>query len=279
MIKIDDVSYSYGEGEALCGMSLDINEGEVLCILGANGSGKSTLAKLLCALLLPSKGEVIVDGISTASTENLLDIRRKVGMVFQNPDNQIVATIVEEDVAFAPENLGVPPNEIRQRIDEAMEMTGITRFARSEPHKLSGGQKQRVAIAGVLAMRPKYLVLDESTAMLDPNGRASVLGVAHRLGEELGITVIHITHYMEEALTADRVVIMAQGKKVLEGTPAEVFSDNERLRKYSLRPPAIKTLFDKLRRQGIDVPSGVLTAPQAKEFLIPLLSKREVEEC
>ncbi len=279
MIKIENVSYSYGETEALDGMSLDIHEGEVLCILGANGSGKSTLAKMLCALLVPSDGTVTVDELLTSDADNLLDIRRRVGMVFQNPDNQIVATIVEEDVAFAPENLGIPPDEIRRRVDEAMEMTDITRFARSEPHKLSGGQKQRVAIAGVLAMRPKYLVLDESTAMLDPNGRASVLSVAHRLGQELGITVIHITHYMEEAMTADRVVIMSQGKKVLEGTPSEVFSDNERLKRYSLRPPAIKTLFDRLRDGGIPLPDDTLTVEQALDVLAPLLKNKGDSPC
>ncbi len=273
MIKIDNVKFSYGEVEALKGVSLDINEGEVLCVLGANGSGKSTLAKMLCGLLIPNEGEVVVDGISTSDNENLLDVRRRVGMVFQNPDNQIVATIVEEDVAFALENLGVEPTEMRQRIDEAMELTGISRFAKSQPHKLSGGQKQRVAIAGVLAMRPKYLVLDESTAMLDPNGRASVLSVAKRLGAERGVTVIHITHYMEEALTADRVVIMSGGNKVLEGTPFEVFKDTALLKKYSLRPPAIKVLWDKLIAKGANLPPNVLTEEQAKDVLLPILKR------
>ncbi len=277
MIKIENVKFSYGEAEALKGVSMDIHEGEVLCILGANGSGKSTLAKMLCGLLIPDEGSVVVDGIDTAESEKLFDVRRSVGMVFQNPDNQIVATIVEEDVAFALENLGVDPADMRRRIDEAMELTGITRFARSQPHKLSGGQKQRVAIAGVLAMEPKYLVLDESTAMLDPNGRASVLSVARRLGAEKGVTVVHITHYMEEALTADRVIIMSDGNKVLEGTPYEVFKDTVRLRKYSLRPPAIKVLWDRLIEMGAELPPDVLTEEQAKEALMPLLKGKDLE--
>ncbi len=271
MIKIENVRFSYGEIEALKGVSLNICEGEVLCILGANGSGKSTLAKMLCGLLVPDEGDVVVDDLSTAKHDNLLDIRRRVGMVFQNPDNQIVATIVEEDVAFALENLGVDPSDMRRRIDQAMELTGISRFAKSQPHKLSGGQKQRVAIAGVLAMEPKYLVLDESTAMLDPNGRASVLSVAKRLGNERGVTVIHITHYMEEALTADRVIIMSDGLKVMEGTPFEVFNDTALLKKYSLRPPAIKVLWDKLIAKGAKLPPDVLTEQQAKDILLPLL--------
>ncbi len=280
MISIENVRYSYDKVEALKGVSLDIHEGEVLCILGANGSGKSTLAKMLCGLIIPDEGQVIVDGISTKEEDRLFDIRRRVGMVFQNPDNQIVATIVEEDVAFALENLGVEPSDMRRRIDEAMELTGITRFAKSQPHKLSGGQKQRVAIAGVLAMEPKYLVLDESTAMLDPNGRASVLSVAGRLGKEKGVTVVHITHYMEEALTADRVIIMSNGEKALEGTPFEVFKDTATLRRYSLRPPAIKMLWDKMISMGAPLPPDVLTEEQAKAVLLPLLKGKDSKaEC
>ncbi len=276
MINIENVKFSYGEAEALKGVSLEIHEGEVLCILGANGSGKSTLAKMLCGLLIPDEGRVVVDGIVTSDAERLLDVRRRVGMVFQNPDNQIVATIVEEDVAFALENLGVDPADMRRRIDAAMELTGITKFAKSQPHKLSGGQKQRVAIAGVLAMEPKYLVLDESTAMLDPNGRASVLSVAKRLGAEKGVTVVHITHYMEEALTADRVIIMSNGDKVMEGTPFEVFKSTALLRKYSLRPPAIKVLWDRLLEMGAELPADVLTEEQAREALLPLLNGKEL---
>ncbi len=277
MIKINDVTYKYpgAETPAVDSLSLEINEGERLCVLGANGSGKSTLAKMLCGIILPDEGEVIVDGKSTQSEENILDIRRSVGMVFQNPDNQIVATVVEEDVAFALENLGVPREEMKQRIVEAMEATGTLKYAKREPHHLSGGQKQRVAIAGVLAMNPKYLVLDEATAMLDPKGRESVLKTASRLGKDFGMTVIQITHYMEETVEADRIVVMSSGKIVLSGTPKEVFADSELIKKYRLRPPAMKSFFDELRRNGLDLEGDTLTVEEATEALFELIVKSE----
>ncbi len=268
MITLKHVSYSYPGTEvpALKDVCLDINPGEQLCILGANGSGKSTLAKLLCGIIIPDEGSVTVHGLDTKQEENLLPVRQKVGMVFQNPDNQLVATIVEEDVAFALENLGVPRAEMRERITAAMQATDTLKFAKSEPHKLSGGQKQRVAIAGVLAMQPQYLVLDEATAMLDPKGRASVLKTAHTLGREKGMAVIQITHYMEEALLSDRVAVMSGGEIVLIGTPSQVFSDSETLLRYKLRPPPIKHLFDLLNDKGHSLPQA-LSVQDACEVL------------
>ena len=226
MISINEVEYSYDESgqKALNGVSLEIREGEFLAIVGHNGSGKSTLAKMLNALLLPDSGTVTVFGMDTADEDLTLDIRKRVGIVFQNPDNQIVTTVVEEDVGFGPENLGVPTAEILERVHSALEAVGMTDYAKSAPHMLSGGQKQRIAIAGVLAIRPDVLVLDEATAMLDPIGRKAVLDIAQRMNKELGITVVMITQYMDEAVLADRVVVMNGGRIAMEGTPQEIFS-------------------------------------------------------
>ena len=266
-------SYTSAEGVApvvLDGVDLSIQEGTFVAVLGHNGSGKSTLAKHMNAILLPSGGKVYVDGIHTVDEDRLLDIRRTVGMVFQNPDNQIVATIVEEDVAFAPENLGVPAEEIRTRIDEAMKLAGIYEKREAAPYKLSGGQKQRVAIAGVIAMRPDCLVLDEATAMLDPHGRSQVMRTIHQL-REAGISIISITHYMEEAAQADRVLVMSRGRIVMEGTPEEVFSQTQRLHSYHLDVPQAAELRDELVKIGIPMPENVITPDRCAEELYKLL--------
>ena len=246
MINVQDIHFRYDPEQpsyAVDGVSLAIHRGEFVAVLGANGCGKSTLAKHFNAILLPEAGTVLVEGMDTRNEDHLYDVRQKVGMVFQNPDNQIVATIVEEDVAFAPENLGVPPEEIRTRIDEAMKLAGIYEKRDAAPYKLSGGQKQRVAIAGVIAMRPDCLVLDESTAMLDPHGRSQVMKTIRQL-REAGITIVSITHYMEEAAQADRVLVMSRGRIVMEGTPEQVFSQTERLHSYHLDVPQAAELRD-----------------------------------
>ena len=256
MIKVQDVRFRYDPEQpkyAVDGVSLDIRRGEFVAVLGANGCGKSTLAKHFNAILLPEAGTVLVEGMDTRNEDHLYDVRQKVGMVFQNPDNQIVATIVEEDVAFAPENLGVPPEEIRTRIDEAMKLAGIYEKREAAPYKLSGGQKQRVAIAGVIAMRPDCLVMDESTAMLDPHGRAQVMKTIRQL-RAAGITIVSITHYMEEAAQADRVLVMSRGRIVMEGTPEQVFSQTERLHGYHLDVPQAAELRDELVKAGIPMP-------------------------
>ena len=255
---------------ALDGVSAQVKRGEFVAVLGANGCGKSTLAKHFNAILLPESGKVYVEGMDTADEEKLYDIRQTVGMVFQNPDNQIVATIVEEDVAFAPENLGVPAEEIRTRIDEAMKLAGIYEKREAAPYKLSGGQKQRVAIAGVIAMRPDCLVLDEATAMLDPHGRSQVMRTIHQL-REAGISIISITHYMEEAAQADRVLVMSRGRIVMEGTPEEVFSQTQRLHSYHLDVPQAAELRDELVKIGIPMPENVITPDRCAEELYKLL--------
>lgn len=277
MLRTENLTYSYPAGEeneqptlALDGVTLAIERGSFTVILGHNGSGKSTLAKTFNAVLLPSGGRVYVDGMDTVDETLLLKIRRRVGMVFQNPDNQIVATIVEEDVAFAPENLGVPPEEIRTRIDEAMKLAGIYEKREAAPYKLSGGQKQRVAIAGVIAMRPDCLVMDESTAMLDPHGRAQVMKTIHQL-RAAGITIVSITHYMEEAAQADRVLVMSRGRIVMEGTPEQVFSQTERLHGYHLDVPQAAELRDELVKAGIPMPENVITPDACAEELYKLL--------
>lgn len=249
-----------GEQEtmALRGVDLTIEKGTFVVILGHNGSGKSTLAKTFNAILLPSGGKVLVEGMDTADESRLLDIRREIGMVFQNPDNQIVSNVVEEDVAFAPENLGVPTAEIRRRVDEALGAVGMAKFAQHAPHLLSGGQKQRIAIAGVIAMEPNCIVLDEATAMLDPIGRQEVLSTARRLNREKGITVVLITHHMNEAEDADRVVVMDDGKIAMDGTPKEVFVRVEPLRGLGLTVPDTVDLLDRLRKAGVDVPLDAL---------------------
>ena len=276
IIQTEGLRFAYAEEGAvnpfvLDGVSLDIEEGSFVAVLGHNGSGKSTLAKHLNAILLPSGGKVYVDGIDTADEDKLLDIRRTVGMVFQNPDNQIVATVVEEDVAFALENLGVPPEEMRRRVDEAMKMAGIYEYRERAPHNLSGGQKQRVAIAGVVAMRPDCLILDEATAMLDPRGREQVMQTIHRLNKDLGITVVAITHYMEEAAQADRVLVMSQGHVVMEGTPKEVFSQTEKGRALRLDVPQAAELRDELVKAGIPMPEGIIDTGECAQALYELL--------
>ncbi|MBR4635348.1 MAG: energy-coupling factor transporter ATPase [Clostridia bacterium] len=275
MISINEVEYSYdgSEQKALSGVSLEIRDGEFLAIVGHNGSGKSTLAKMLNALLLPDSGTVTVFGMDTADEELTLEIRKRVGIVFQNPDNQIVTTVVEEDVGFGPENLGVPTAEIIERVHNALEAVGMTDYAKSAPHMLSGGQKQRIAIAGVLAIRPDVLVLDEATAMLDPIGRKAVLDIAQSMNKQLGITVVMITQYMDEAVLADRVVVMNGGRIAMEGTPQEIFRRGEELREMRLDVPVMVELRDKLTAAGLMPESNALTVDGMAEELCPLLLK------
>lgn len=273
MLRVQQVKFRYDPENprfAVDGVSLELRRGEFVAVLGANGCGKSTLAKHLNAILLPEAGTVLVEDMDTRNEDHLYDIRQKVGMVFQNPDNQIVATIVEEDVAFAPENLGVPPAEIRTRIDEAMKLAGIYEKRHAAPYKLSGGQKQRVAIAGVIAMRPDCLVFDEATAMLDPHGRGQVMRTIRHL-REAGIAIVAITHYMEEAAQADRVLVMSRGRIVMEGTPEQVFSQTERLHSYHLDVPQAAELRDELVKAGIDLPENVITPERCAEELYKLL--------
>ena len=268
--------YTTAEGVAptvLDHVDLDIEAGSFVAILGHNGSGKSTFAKHLNAILLPTSGKVYVDGMDTTDEDKLLDIRRTIGMVFQNPDNQIVASVVEEDVAFAPENLGVPSEEIRRRVDEALEAVGMTEYARHAPHLLSGGQKQRVAIAGVLAMRPRCIVLDEPTAMLDPVGRREVLDTVCRLQRELGMTVVLITHHMDEAARAQRLVVMDNGHVVMDGPPAQVFQNVVGLRRLGLEVPDSVSLLYELRQAGLDVPLDVLTPEDCAQALAHILPR------
>ena len=261
IIEARNVSYRYEDAAALAvdDVSLTVSQGEFLAILGRNGSGKSTFAKLLNALLLPTSGELTVNGLRAVSEDDCYEVRRSCGMVFQNPDNQIVTTIVEEDCAFGLENLGVEPAEIRRRVDEALESVGMKDFALASPAMLSGGQKQRVAVAGVLAMRPRIIVFDESTAMLDPIGRRDVFALARRLNIEEGITVVWITHFMEEAALADRLVVMDAGKVALEGTPREVFSRTEKVLSLGLDVPEMMKLGDLLRAAGVRLPDGIMT--------------------
>ena len=248
---------------------MDIKQGDFIAILGHNGSGKSTLAKHMNAILLPTDGVMWVDGKDTSREESLWDIRQSAGMVFQNPDNQIIATVVEEDVGFGPENLGAPTEEIWRRVEESLESVGMTAYRHHSPNKLSGGQKQRVAIAGVLAMRPKCIVLDEPTAMLDPNGRKEVLKSVMELRHRENITIILITHYMEEVVDADHVIVMDHGHIVMQGTPREIFSQVEELKRYRLDVPQVTLLADELRKRGLDIPAGILK----KEELVNLLCR------
>ena len=264
IITVDNLIFEYTDEDTgeknrvLDNVSLNVKEGEFLAVLGHNGSGKSTLAKHFNAILLPTDGKVFVDGIDTSDESRLFDIRRRVGMVFQNPDNQMVATIVEEDVAFAPENLGVPREEIRERVDNALETVGMTAFKRHAPHMLSGGQKQRVAIAGVLAMQPEILVMDEPTAMLDPNGRAEVIQTIKKLNREMGMTVILITHYMDEAVQADRVIVVDSGHISMEGAPRDIFPQVDRLVDLGLDTPQSTYLIYMLNKLGLDFNPRVL---------------------
>lgn len=245
--------------KALDHIDIDVKEGQFIAILGHNGSGKSTLAKHINALLAPSEGSLWVDGKDVTKEENILPVRKSAGMVFQNPDNQIIASVVEEDVGFGPENIGVPTDEIWQRVEESLKSVGMLKYRHHSPNKLSGGQKQRVAIAGVMAMEPKCIVLDEPTAMLDPNGRKEVLRAAHELNQKKGVTILLITHYMEEVVDADYVYVMDQGKIVMQGTPREIFSQVGTLKEHRLDVPQITLLADLLRQSGLDVPIGVLT--------------------
>lgn len=275
LIEIQNVSYAYEDAaaKALNNVSLTINDGEFVAVVGHNGSGKSTLAKHLNALLLPTEGKVLVDGMDTADEADTLSIRQRVGMVFQNPDNQLVTTIVEEDVAFGPENIGVPGNEIRTRVDRALAAVGMEKYAHSAPNMLSGGQKQRIAIAGMLAMQPKVLVLDEATAMLDPKGRRDIIDLVTKLHKENGITVVMITQYMEEAIGADRVAVMSGGEMILEGTPKEVFSQDELLHKHRLDVPVMQQLANRLNARGANLPKSILSVEEMAQAICLLLSK------
>ena len=275
LIEIQNVSYAYEDAaaKALNNVSLTINDGEFVAVVGHNGSGQSTLAKHLNALLLPTEGKVLVDGMDTADEADTLSIRQRVGMVFQNPDNQLVTTIVEEDVAFGPENIGVPGNEIRTRVDRALAAVGMEKYAHSAPNMLSGGQKQRIAIAGMLAMQPKVLVLDEATAMLDPKGRRDIIDLVTKLHKENGITVVMITQYMEEAIGADRVAVMSGGELILEGTPKEVFSQDELLHKHRLDVPVMQQLANRLNAHGANLPKSILSVEEMAQAICLSLSK------
>ena len=278
IIETRDLRFSYPAAEGvtpvvLDGVDLKIRAGSFVAVLGHNGSGKSTLAKHMNAILLPTGGAVYVSGMDTADDDLLLDIRRTVGMVFQNPDNQIVANVVEEDVAFAPENLGVPPEEIRRRVDDALKTVGMYEFREHAPHLLSGGQKQRVAIAGVLAMAPRCIVLDEPTAMLDPVGRREVMDTIKKLNRTAGVTVVLITHHMDEAAQADRLVVMSKGQVVADGTPKEVFSHVEALKSVGLTVPETVELCWALRKDGLDLPLDALSDEECAQALYDLLAE------
>ena len=280
MIKTDKLVFEYakrdeegniiGKSRAIDEVSLDIEPGQFIAILGHNGSGKSTLAKHMNALLVPSDGTMWVDGMDTKEDEHLWDVRQSAGIVFQNPDNQIIGTVVEEDVGFGPENLGVPTEEIWQRVEDSLKAVGMIEYRHHSPNKLSGGQKQRVAIAGVMAMRPKCIVLDEPTAMLDPNGRKEVLRSVMELRKREHITVILITHYMEEVVDADHVFVMDHGHVVMQGTPREIFSQVDTLKHYRLDVPQVTILADELRKRGLDIPAGVLKKEELVEILCRL---------
>lgn len=283
IIKTENLGFTYDDGDettveipALSGVSVNIERGEYVAVLGHNGSGKSTFAKLLNMILTPTVGKIYIDGRDITSEDytedDVFDIRRKIGMVFQNPDNQLVATIVEEDVAFGPENLGLPREELRARVDSSLALVGMTEYARHAPHKLSGGQKQRVAIAGIIAMRPEVIIFDESTAMLDPRGRREVVDIMEKLNRDEKITILNITHYMEEAARADRVIVINDGKIALDGTPREVFANVDKLRSMGLEAPQGNELVLELKKAGINVNGDSLTEAECIETLYKLLS-------
>lgn len=274
IIEVNNVEFLYedteekGGSRVLKDVSLKVKKGEFLAVLGHNGSGKSTLAKHMNAILVPEKGSVFVDGIDTRDESRLFDIRQKVGMVFQNPDNQLVATIVEEDVAFAPENIGLPQREIRERVDYALDAVNMTEFKEHAPHMLSGGQKQRIAIAGVISMKPDVLVMDEPTAMLDPSGRREIMETVKKLNRDEGMTIVMITHFMEEAAQADRVVVIDHGKIIIEGTPKEVFCRVDELKKIGLDVPQPTELCHLLKKSGFDLGDDILTVDECVEKIL-----------
>lgn len=276
MIKSEDLVFKYVNAEeqtekvAINHVSMEVKKGEFLVILGHNGSGKSTMAKHMNALLLPSGGKMYVDGLDTSDIENLWEVRRRAGMVFQNPDNQLVATIVEEDVAFGPENLGVDPKEIRERVDDSLKAVGMYEYRKHAPHLLSGGQKQRIAIVGILAMRPKCIVLDEPTAMLDPSGRNEVMKTIKEVNKKFGITIILITHYMDEAAQADRIIVMDKGEKVMEGVPREIFSQVEKIKSIGLDVPQVTELAYELQKEGVDISTEILNIDEMVNALCQL---------
>lgn len=273
IIEIKNVSFRYDDenSSVLHKVSLEIKKGEFLCILGHNGCGKSTLAKLINGLITPNEGTVLVKGMDTKQEENLIKIRSTAGMVFQNPDNQMVATIVEEDVAFGPENLGVPQEELRSRVDNALKEVNMLQFKDSSPHRLSGGQKQRIAIAGVIAMEPEIIIMDESTSMLDPKGRREVLETVHRLNKEKGITVVFITHFMEETVNADRIIVMGDGVIKMEGTPREIFDREDQIKALTLEVPPVTKIAQQLNDRGLSVSRSVLTFEEILEELCQLV--------
>ena len=289
IIRAENLGFVYEDDEqtsvlsvappALDGVNISIKKGEYVAVLGHNGSGKSTFAKLLNLILTPTMGKVYIEGrdvtLDDFTEDDLFDVRSKIGMVFQNPDNQMVATIVEEDVAFGPENLGLPRDEIRRRVDEALMLVGMSEYARHAPHKLSGGQKQRVAIAGVIAMRPSVIIFDESTAMLDPIGRREVLDIMERLNREENITVLNITHYMDEAARADRVIVINDGKLVADGTAKEIFSRVDFMHSIGLESPQGTELVNELRKCGYNLPTNVLTDDECVDAILELISERE----
>ena len=276
MIKSEYLVFKYVNAEeqtekvAINHVSMEVKKGEFLVILGHNGSGKSTMAKHMNALLLPSGGKMYVDGLDTSDIENLWEVRRRAGMVFQNPDNQLVATIVEEDVAFGPENLGVDPKEIRERVDDSLKAVGMYEYRKHAPHLLSGGQKQRIAIAGILAMRPKCIVLDEPTAMLDPSGRNEVMKTIKEVNKKFGITIILITHYMDEAAQADRIIVMDKGEKVMEGVPREIFSQVQKIKSIGLDVPQVTELAYELKKEGVDISTEILNIDEMVNALCQL---------
>ncbi|MDK2936413.1 MAG: energy-coupling factor transport system ATP-binding protein [Eubacteriaceae bacterium] len=276
MIKVNKVSYSYPvqSGQeainALDDVSFEVKKGEFVGIIGHNGSGKSTLSKLLNAIILPIQGDVLINGLNTKEETNVWAIRQSAGMVFQNPDNQLVATIVEEDVAFGPENLGVPPLEIRERVDQALAVVEMQTYARQKPHQLSGGQKQRIAIAGILAMEPDCIIFDEPTAMLDPSGRREVMETIKKLNRDKNMTVIHVTHYMSEIINADRIIVMDQGKIVMQGQPAEIFTQVEALKKIGLDVPQMTELAYELKKEAVNLSGNILSIDEMVEALCQL---------
>lgn len=283
IVKAKDLTFEYirrdeegnveGITTAVDHVNMDIQPGEFIAILGHNGSGKSTFAKHINALLFPTEGTILVDGLDTSDEDNVMDVRQRAGMVFQNPDNQIICTLVEEEVGFGPENIGVPTEEIWERVAASLKAVGMYQYRKASPNKLSGGQKQRVAIAGIVAMKPKCIILDEPTAMLDPHGRADVMRVLHELNRKEGVTVILITHYMEEVIDADYVFVMDDGRVVMQGTPREIFSQVETLLSYGLDVPQITRLAWELKKEGLSIPDGILSRQELVEAICQLKSK------